>query len=392
MKTSKKILGVLLALAMLVNVFAMFSFAAGTDSAVDLTITPDKESYSAGDTVTFTVSATAIPAVGDLRIGGNYAIGYNASVIDMLNPTSQDLADYSFTALQGGYDASISTVLFSADNIAAGDTIDEGYGWDTVTVLSVGSDLITGFDATAGADLFTFQMKLSDTLADGDYVVGFNVGSYKNSNGYIEDQQFGGIYGYTNDDPTDGLYEDYGTTTNYGFTNATIHVGAPASASILNPFKSQIRFDKNGDGTYAGTFDVRQLAVVSKADFENTFGATVEAQKAAIAEVGFVFARTSTVATFDVAAAKALIENGTATAGYTKKTVDYITTNAGVVGADNYGISCIVEDIPTADNTDEMYALAYIKGVDGTYYYYPAAELTSFNTLYNTHYNSAFPA
>lgn len=390
MKTSKKILGVLLALAMLVNVFAMFSFAAGTDSAVDLTITPDKESYSAGDTVTFTVSATAVPAVGDLRIGGNYAIGYNASVIDMLNPTSQDLADYSFTALQGGYDAAISTVLFSADNIAAGDTIDEGYGWDTVTVLSVGSDLITGFDATAGADLFTFQMKLSDTLADGDYVVGFNVGSYKNSNGYIEDQQFGGIYGYTDDDPTDDMY-NYGTTVNYGLGTCTIHVGAPASASILNPFKSQIRFDKNADKTYAGTFDVRQLAVVSKADFESTFGATTAEQLAAIEEVGFVFARTSTVATFDVAAAKALIENGTAATGYVKKTVDYITTNS-VVGTDNYGISCIVEDIPTADNTDGISALAYIKGVDGTYYYYPAAELTSFNTLYTAHYNSAFPA
>lgn len=386
MKTSKKILGVLLSLAMLVNVFAVFSFAAAPDSAIDLTITPDKESYSAGEVVTFTVSEKVIAAVGDMRIGGNYAIGYNASVIDMLNPTSQDLADYSFNAIQSGYDSTISTVLLPADNIAAGDTIDEGHDWNTVTVLSVADDNgVTTFDATAGVDLFTFQMKLSDTVADGDYVVGFNVGSYKNYNAYSNDAKNSCVAGYDDD-------YGYGTTANYGFVNATIHVGAPASASILNPFKSQIRFDKNADGTYAGTFDVRQLAVVSKADFENTFGATVEAQKAAIAEVGFVFARTSAVATFDVEAAKALIENGTAAAGYTKKTVDYITTNAGVVGADNYGFSCIVEDIPTADNADGMYALAYIKGVDGTFHYYPAAEPTSFNDLYTAHYNSAFPA
>ena len=62
MKTSKKILGVLLALAMLVNVFAVFSFAAAPDSAIDLTITPDKESYSAGEVVTFTVSEKVIAA------------------------------------------------------------------------------------------------------------------------------------------------------------------------------------------------------------------------------------------------------------------------------------------------------------------------------------------
>lgn len=392
MKTSKKILGVLLALAMLVNVFAVFSFAAAPDSAVDLTLTPDKASYSAGDVVTFTISEKVIAAVGAMRIGGQYAIGYNSAVIEALSTSDKTMSAHGVVALQGGYDEANSGVLFTTDCVdALGDAIDTGYDWNSIVCFSVVDDLETTFDATSGADVLSFQMKLSDTVADGDYVVGFNVGSYVNCTGYANDHANGGIYGYTDDDPADGVY-DYGTTANYGFVNATIHVGAPASASILNPFKSQIRFDKNGDGTYAGTFDVRQLAVVSKADFEAKFGATVEAQKAAIAEVGFVFARTSTVATFDVAAAKALIENGTAAAGYTKKTVDYITTNAGVVGADNYGFSCIVEDIPTADNADGMYALAYIKGVDGTFHYYPAAEPTSFNDLYTAHYNSAFPA
>lgn len=386
MKTSKKILGVLLALAMLVNVFAVFSFAAAPDSAIDLTITPDKESYSAGEVVTFTVSEKVIAAVGDMRFGGRYAIGYNAAEIQPLSSEKEfPAANHGVVAIAAGYDDSTSTVNFTEDNVdVLGDTIDAG--WDSLMVLGLNDDNgATTFDATAGVDLFTFQMKLSDTVADGDYVVGFNVSSYINYNAYSNDAAQGGVYGYD---------EDYGyeTTANYGFVNATIHVGAPAASSILNPFKSQIRFDKNGDGTYAGTFDVRQLAVVSKADFEAKFGATVEAQKAAIAEVGFVFARTSTVATFDVDAAKALIENGTAAAGYTKKTVDYITTNAGVVGADNYGFSCIVEDIPTADNADGMYALAYIKGVDGTFHYYPAAEPTSFNDLYTAHYNSAFPA
>lgn len=385
MKTSKKILGVLLALAMLVNVFAVFSFAAAPDSAIDLTLTPDKESYSAGEVVTFTVSEKVIAAVGDMRFGGRYAIGYNAAEIQPLSSEKEfPAANHGVVAIAAGYDDSTSTVNFTEDTVnVSGDTIDAG--WDSVMVLGLNDDNgVTTFDATAGVDLFTFQMKLSDTVADGDYVVGFNVGSYINYNAYSNDAAMGCVAGYDDD-------YGYGTTANYGFVNATIHVGAPASASILNPFKSQIRFDKNADSTYAGTFDVRQLAVVSKADFEATFGTTVEAQKAAIAEVGFVFARTSAVATFDVDTAKALIESGTAAAGYTKKTVDYITTNA-VVGTDNYGFSCIVEDIPTADNTDGISALAYIKGVDGTFHYYPAAEPTSFNDLYTAHYNSAFPA
>ena len=384
MKTSKKILGVLLALAMLVNVFAVFSFAAAPDSAIDLTLTPDKASYSAGEVVTFTVSEKVIAAVGDMRIGGRYPIGYNADVIQPLSSEKLDpAANHGVTYIAAGSDNANSTINNTADVIDAGDTIDAG--WDSVMILGINDDGSTAFDATGGVDLFTFQMKLSDTVADGDYVVGFNVGSYINFNAYSNDAAMGCVAGYDDD-------YGYGTTANYGFVNATIHVGAPASASILNPFKSQIRFDKNADGTYAGTFDVRQLAVVSKADFEATFGTTVEAQKAAIAEVGFVFARTSTVASFDVDAAKALIESGTAAAGYTKKTVDYITTNAGVVGADNYGFSCIVEDIPEADKADGINALAYIKGTDGTYHYYPAAEPTSFNKLHTDWYKSAFPA
>lgn len=383
MKTSKKILGVIMALAMLVNVFAVFSFAAAPDSAVDLTMSVDKTSYSAGETVTITIHEKVEAEVGDMRIGGTYCIGYNSAVIEALSLTDKNPSTHGVVAHQSGYDDTISGVLFTDDCVGAlGDSIDARDDWNSIIALSIADDGMTGYDATAGVKVLSFQMKLSDTVADGDYVIGFNKGSFDNYTGYVNDQAMGGIYG------TDCHY--YSTTDDYSFGSVTIHVGAATPASILNPFKSQIRFDKNADNTYAGTFDVRQLAVVSKADFESTFGATTAEQLAAIAEVGFVFARTSTVATFDVEAAKALIESGTAATGYTKKTVDYITTNA-VVGTDNYGFSCIVEDIPAADSTDGMNALAYIKGTDGTYHYYPAAQSTSFNDLYTTHYSSAFP-
>lgn len=385
MKMTKKVLSLLLALSMIVGVFSVMASAAQPDSAVDLFISCDKTSYAPGDEVVFTISEQVVPEVGAMCIAGQYALGYNSSVIVPYASTDV-LEDHGFSAIQAGYDSSVSGVKLSEKNIADGDYIDESqssYGWDEIIMYNVGTDE-TSFDATSKTDLFTVKMKLSATVADGDYVVGFNLGSYKNYSAFSWDATMQGVYGYDDD-------YGYGTTANYSLGTCTIHVGAPAASSILNPFKSQIRFDKNADGTYAGTFDVRQLAVISAADFEATYGTTVEAQEAAIAEVGFVFARTSTVATFDVETAKALIENGTAAAGYTKKTVDYITTNA-VVGAGNYGFSCIVEDIPEADKADGINALAYIKGTDGTFHFYPAAEPTSFNDLYIAYKDEAFKA
>lgn len=383
MKMTKKVLSLLLALSMIVGVFSVIASAVAPDSAVDLYISCDKASYAPGDEVVLTISEQVIPEVGNMFIGGQYAIAYDSSALEMYTTLSSDPAEHGFTAIAAGYDASISDIK---DSIANGDTVDAAgaasYGWDSVMLCIVGDDS-TEVDCSSKTDLFSIKMKIPTTAADGDYVIGFNKQSYVDYIAFSNDAAMGGVYGYDDD-------YGYGTTANYSFGTCTIHVGSSAT-SILNPFKSQIRFDKNADKTYAGTFDVRQLAVVSKADFESTFGATTAEQLAAIAEVGFVFARTSAVASFDVDAAKALIESGTAAAGYTKKTVDYITTNA-VVGTDNYGFSCIVEDIPTADKADGINALAYIKGTDGTYHYYPAAEPTSFNDLYTAHYNSAFPA
>ena len=216
MKTSKKLLGVILALAMLVNVFAMFSYAAAPDSAIDLYLTPDKESYSAGDTVTFTVSVKVEPVVGDIRIGGRYPIAYDSSVI---TPPSEEkdglVKNFGVAFMQKGYDEGNSTVNNTEDAILLGTQVDSVNGWNSIMTLGVNDDGATGFSATTKVDLFSFQMKLTDTVADGDYVVGFNVGSYKAYDAYINAQGVDSVYGYDDD-------LGYGTTANYGFVNATI--------------------------------------------------------------------------------------------------------------------------------------------------------------------------
>ena len=78
MKISKKILGVALVLTMILNVFAVGAFAAfPDDTAVKLTISADKETYSAGDEVILTFSEQVISALGSMSIGGQYEIAYN---------------------------------------------------------------------------------------------------------------------------------------------------------------------------------------------------------------------------------------------------------------------------------------------------------------------------
>lgn len=382
----RKVLSFALAIVMLLSCFTA-AFAAPDNAACKIEIVPEASSYNNGDTVTFLVNfETDSNLLGLMGAVLDMYIGFNGDAFEYIEDiSSKPNFDSCQTAIATGY--AVENNIVSANSFVADyDTstltsADTAKGWNKVLRVSMTPVIPYNHDDdySAGATCFAFKLKVKDTAAASTYTVGI-----VQNNKTTLDEEVGSF----NEDPE--LAADFGVASVLQLVDANVTVGSAAPASILNPFKSQIRFDKNA-GTYAGTFDVRQLAVVSKADFESTFGATTAEQLAAIAEVGFVFARTSTVASFDVDAAKALIENGTAAAGYTKKTVDYITTNA-VVGADNYGFSCIVEDIPEADKADGINALAYIKGTDGTYHYYPAAEPTSFNDLYTAHYNSAFPA
>lgn len=319
MKTSKKLLGVILALAMLVNVFAMFSYAAAPDSAIDLYLTPDKESYSAGDTVTFTVSAKVEPVVGDIRIGGRYPIAYDSSVI---TPPSEEkdglVKNFGVAFMQKGYDEGNSTVNNTEDAILQGTEIDSVNGWNSIMTLGVNDDGATGFSATTKVDLFSFQMKLTDTVADGDYVVGFNVGSYKAYDAYINAQGVDSVYGYDDD-------LGYGTTANYGFVNATIHVGASTPAGpAVSKAKSQVKMTATGKTTVADEFSFRVISKISDSDWDTYFKNTgVEGAKTDyITAVGMVAYKGA--AAFDAETAKKVVA-GTAAEYYTAATTDYIS-------------------------------------------------------------------
>ncbi len=167
-------------------------------------------------------------------------------------------------------------------------------------------------------------------------------------------------------------------------SNAVIE--APAEpTSIVNPMKEQIRFDKNADGSYAGTFDVRAIAKITGADFDATFGSIADA-KEMITSVGFVF--TQGTANYDDMVA---VASGESVEGYTYAPVDFISTS---FDPGNYTFSCIVNN--ASDVNESLSAVGYVEYVDADgvtqYAFYTDVQTVTFKTLYDAHYNDAFAA
>lgn len=388
MKMTKKVLGVLLALAMLVNVFAIFSSALAPDSAVDLYIRTDKTEYKPGETVRITFSVQVIPEVGKLRIGGAYVIGYDSKAIEIYKAESKDNleANIGFEAHQGGYDDSISGYSWTEDLLAMGDSIEAGHGWDSLVSFNLASDLITSFEATEKTDLMSFDMTIQPDAPAGEYTIGFNQPSYASYNAMVEDEVMGSIAGWGDPDMGENYY---GTTQNYGFDNAyctfKVVTDEPAG-SVVTEKGPQIRYTKTEDGSFANAYDVRTRATIAAADVEATFGTKdAAALETAITSVGFVYAPAGTA--FDTAAAQAAAKAGTSQGGYTVAPVNYIQQEAD----GSLMFTCLVTGIDTNQTGTGLQTYAYIC-VNGEYYFYDAATTVSYNELFTNNWANAATA
>ncbi len=384
MKTLKKALGIVLTIAILANVFAMGAIAAfPEDTAVKLMISTDKATYAPGDIVTITFSEQVISEVGDMRIGGQYEIAYPSSVIEPVASTGA-LADHGFTAIQAGVDTSMSEVYFDQNAPSA-----NSYNWDKTIAFGLGDDLATSFAATEGIDLFTVTMKISENAAYGTYTIGYNPEAYEQYSAYSNDANNGGLYGPS--------ASDYGFSVPnmYEYGTCEITVGAAEepfpSPSIVNPLKGQIRFNKDADGNFA-SFDVRAMAVISKADFESKF-AEGEAAEApgVIKDIGFVFAAASNDVDLTYGNVKKVVEGGETVEGYAKKEVKFISTS---IDSPNYVFTCVVTGMTAEDYEDSLLAVAYIAYADAdgnaVYCYYPAVQEVSYSGLIDEYYDDIF--
>lgn len=153
--------------------------------------------------------------------------------------------------------------------------------------------------------------------------------------------------------------------------------------TILLPMSSQIRFNRNNDGSYANMFDVRTRAMITDEDFKIYIADTNDEAKLKISKVGFVYSRNAT--TFSTEDAKKVAQ-GETVSGYTDAPVNYIQDADGY-----YMFTCIVTGIPIENVGESVTAYAYIC-VNDEWYFFDAEVTADFNQLYSKNYPLAAEA
>lgn len=389
----KKISAAFLALVLCLSVVVLPASAAGLDDyefeagkSVAFKVEFDKATYNPGDTVR--VSLYMKIADLDAQIKSGYIVlGFDENVFDAeaseANIPKSAVAcdawegyweDANSTA-NWGYLGANATIL---KNINAARTEDEMYMNKYIrfalakSVEKVVDDTygVLATDINEQGPFVSFDMKLRDDVAPGTEI------KMAVPNASITMKPAQTVINYLTNIGVKNTGKAYAATTydNGGNTVTTI----AGSATILSPIGSQIRFNTEND-VYAGNFDYRYRAVISGADFAETFGSEDDA-KEMITDIGFVFAEGTDA--FTMAQAKDVVENGSDVAGVTKKAVSYIQNR----GSD-YMFTCLITGI--TDKTKSCTVLAYVgidtdaDGVADTFSYYPTVVSSSFEALYD---------
>ena len=385
----KKMLAVVMTFVLLVSCLVVgasaLTYAPGSTSGdMVITVKADKTTVSPGDVVTFELcidsgSKTNLYGFGNLIFFNSNQITAVGSTVSSFRTYVGDCANFgNQTSNAGNMNFAVSTNAAIKKNLTADE---QAYYNKGIMVTGGSTSTANRWNPSAGEAYMTFQMTVSDSVQPGDEIwIGVHEAGFKINASYFQ---------YYND----GTAMKRSALTDLNLTNSMLKltVAAAEEPSIVKPLKGQIRFHKDAAGAYANSFDVRALAVIEGNDFTTKFG-DIAAAKTKIKEVGFVFAQGANVTAPSMDAVKALVEKGTAAAGYAKKTVNYISTS---VDKGNYVFSCIATDIPDAEKNNSLVAVGYIAyTVDGetVYAYYPAAQTISFAGLFNTHYADEFGA
>ena len=395
----KKISAIMLALLLCLSVVVLPASAAMPDDLTAPTngmvayLEWDQESYMPGDDATLNVYVRFDEAI-DMLMTGYMVIAFDDNIdTSATSFTPSDLYDSIYKDLNDNYTWMVANLV---SKIKAGNTAEENALYpNNYLRLSLGKNAGGSHENASNAKLGLPVTEVNE-LTEAFFSVTVKVSDDAPEGVKLNAAMPSGLASVTTYSTMN--YRLNGTTKNvkiasydYSAAVAEATIGEAVAPSIVNPLRDgQIRFHKNGTA-YAGSFDVRALAVISGADFDATF-TDIATAKTMISEIGFVFAQGANVTAPSMDAVKALVENGTAAAGYTKKTVNYISTS---VDEGNYVFSCIATDIPDAEKNNSLVAVGYIAyTVDGetVYAYYPAAQTISFAGLFNTHYADAFGA
>lgn len=391
----KKISAIVLALVLCLSVVVMpvsaYELASGSEVAYIIEL--DKDSYSAGETVTVNLY---LYGKSGLEFGtGAIVIGMNSALFDTAENDINDVkAGSTCSDLMASYykDSTGSSWAWQTNatvlsNISSGNTAEENAMFDqyikfTLARNTAGTHDNAGSnknglptdeinaDSDAGVAFVSFSLKLRDDIADGTAInLGVPSGAMPKN------------YTYMN------YYKDPGTlTTVVKTTAATSEIVNSTTATIgaaglaVSYWKDQIRFQEDDAGKYANKFDYRILATIDGfADiFDDVADAKDTSDNDGILEAGFIFSKSGTV---DKDTAIAQINGGAAT--YSAVTNAYVSTS---FGGKEYVMACYVGNIADADVDTALSALGYVKYmVDGKTEVatFDAAQTSTFRTLYD---------
>ena len=363
LKTSKKVLSVVLALVLVLSTLTVCSFAAFDSSTQKLgfVLVPDKDitKVQNGDKVTFTLYLDV----------ADFSQNVSVAKLMFLYDSSAYSVDNSYTCLndfakfyKDGTASSLASTSANWKKLIAGTTQDIS-AFDKAYVWSGAADSNKDWDEdgtgnTAKQGFSLTQEKGTRTPAVLDNTKTLDVMVCNNFATKSTLQYF---------KTTDGATQ---TNLDQGEVNTELASAMVNNPGVANPavakYKTQVKF--TGDKTTApdDLFQFRLTSVITAADF-----AAMNSNGNKIKSVGFIAANTGAA---DADAAKAAVEKGTALpSAWKAASTDYVSQ------ADASSDACfgaIVKNISHASQATDIDCIAYVCYNDGTadhYVWYSAA-------------------
>ena len=384
MKSMKKVLCILLSVAMLAGCLVFSVSAAPADGKeVAYKLVADKDTYNPGDTITFTLYVDVRDF--DVAYGaGAFYFSYDSKVLapevtnrefvgDMIYKPAGPVTSSAVVhnAIAAALEETGEDALYDASFVVAGI-------WDTAT----GIPSAQGFKFTsAETPQITFQMKVLEDAAPG------TTSALAITQGAINTPLR--MY-LKHPDNTKVASEDYDlsqATANFTIASDEPVVTGPAVAKS----KAEVKMTPNSPTTVEDAFQFRVTSVITDADWDTYFANTAAGGNNAITKLGFVAYKGTDG--FDLETAKSVAKGGTA-AGYDVATTTYVQKADD--SSDAY-FGAIIQ-ITSAETRSDATYIAYVEYTDAEgatqYAFYDAAQTALLDTNYQTivdSYLAAYP-
>ena len=226
---SKKVISLALVVAMLFCMASMASAALGSEKKMGFTVSADKTTVAAGDTVEITVSAEA---VAEAWGGGVIPVAYDNDAISLpAAATAGNTTEWSeYLTLSAGYGSIIAAANTATEPYTYGDlterTEDQGKNWDTGVMVAMAAATTSSVYTFNGVEaMFTLKFTVSENAKAGDKIyVGIPACAFDG------DPPIGMMY---SDDYGMEYWVDYDGDV-YDFTDATVELTVGSAVEVTH--------------------------------------------------------------------------------------------------------------------------------------------------------------